>query len=78
MGGALADQFTAIFKLDKSDRKTVIILGISAGFASVFGTPLAGALFALEVLYFSKISYKSMVLSFLVAFIAYYTVEIWK
>jgi H+/Cl- antiporter ClcA len=39
MGGALADQFTAIFKLDKSDRKTVIILGISAGFASVFGTP---------------------------------------
>jgi H+/Cl- antiporter ClcA len=78
MGGALADQFTAIFKLDKSDRKTVIILGISAGFASVFGTPLAGALFALEVLYFSKISYKSMVLSFLVAFIAYYTVEIWE
>jgi H+/Cl- antiporter ClcA len=63
MGGALADQFTAIFKLDKSDRKTVIILGISAGFASVFGTPLAGAI-ALEVLYFSKISYKSMVLSF--------------
>jgi hypothetical protein len=38
-GWTLADQFTAIFKLDKSDRKTVIILGISAGFASVFGTP---------------------------------------
>jgi H+/Cl- antiporter ClcA len=78
MGGAIADQFTAIFNLDDSDRKTLIILGISAGFASVFGTPLAGALFALEVLYFSKISYKSMVLSFLVAFIAYYTVEVWK
>jgi H+/Cl- antiporter ClcA len=78
MGGAIADQFTAIFKLDESDRKTLIILGISAGFASVFGTPLAGALFALEVLYFSKVSYKSIVLSFLVAFIAYYTVEVWK
>jgi H+/Cl- antiporter ClcA len=78
MGGAIADQFTAIFKLDDSDRKTLIILGISAGFASVFGTPLAGALFALEVLYFSKVNYKSMVLSFLVAFIAYYTVEVWK
>jgi H+/Cl- antiporter ClcA len=78
MGGAIADQFTAIFNLDDSDRKTLIILGISAGFASVFGTPLAGALFALEVLYFSKVSYKSMVLSFLVAFIAYYTVEVWK
>lgn len=78
MGGAIADQFTRIFKLDNSDRKTLIILGISAGFASVFGTPLAGAIFALEVLYFSKISFKSIVLSFLVAFIAYFTVEFWE
>ncbi len=78
MGGAIADQFTDFFKLDKSERKTLIILGISAGFASVFGTPLAGASFALEVLYFCKISYKSIILSFLVAFIAYYTVEIWE
>jgi H+/Cl- antiporter ClcA len=78
MGGAISDQFTRIFKLDNSDRKTLIILGISAGFASVFGTPLAGALFALELLYFSKISYKSSILSFLVAFIAYFTVELWQ
>ncbi|SEA04332.1 H+/Cl-antiporter ClcA [Flavobacterium gillisiae] len=78
MGGAIADQFTGLFKLDNSERKTLIILGISAGFASIFGTPLAGALFALEVLYFSKINYKSIVLSFLVAFIAYYTVEFWE
>ncbi len=77
MGGAIADQFTRIFKLDTADRKTLIILGISAGFASVFGTPLAGALFALEVLYFSKISYKSIPLSFLTAYIAYFTVEFW-
>ena len=77
MGGAIADQFTRIFKLDNRDRKTLIILGISAGFASVFGTPLAGALFALEVLYFSKISYKSIPLSFLTAYIASFTVEFW-
>ena len=77
MGGAIADQFTRIFKLDNRDRKTLIILGISAGFASVFGTPLAGALFALEVLYFSTISYKSIPLSFLTAYIAYFTVEFW-
>nr|WP_294922838.1 voltage-gated chloride channel family protein [uncultured Flavobacterium sp.] len=78
MGGAIADQFTKIFKLDNSERKILIILGISAGFASVFGTPLAGAIFALEVLYFSKINFKSSVLSFLVAFVAYYTVELWQ
>jgi H+/Cl- antiporter ClcA len=78
MGGAIADQFTKIFKLDNSERKILIILGISAGFASVFGTPLAGAIFALEVLYFSKINLKSILLSFLVAYAAYFTVEFWQ
>ncbi len=78
MGGAIADQFTKIFKLDNSERKILIILGISAGFASIFGTPLAGAIFALEVLYFSKINIKSIVLSFLVAYAAYFTVEFWQ
>ena len=78
MSGAIADQFKKPFNLNDSDRKTLIILGISAGFASVFGTPLAGALFALEVLYFSKITYKSIVLSFLTAYVAYFTVEFWQ
>ena len=78
MGGAIADQFTKIFKLNNSERKTLIILGISAGFASVFGTPLAGAIFALEVVYFSKINLKSILLSFIVAYTAYFTVEIWQ
>ena len=85
MGGAIADQFSRLsyraqskYKLDNSDRKTLIILGISAGFASVFGTPLAGAIFALEILYFSKISLKSSILSFLVAYAAYFTVEFWQ
>jgi len=78
MGGAIADQFTKLFNLDNSERKILIILGISAGFASVFGTPLAGAIFALEVLYFSKINFKSIILSFLVAYSAYFTVEFWQ
>ncbi|QSB26074.1 voltage-gated chloride channel family protein [Flavobacterium sp. CLA17] len=78
MGGAIADQFTKLFKLDNSERKILIILGISAGFASVFGTPLAGAIFALEVVYFSRINLKSVFLSFLVAYAAYFTVEFWQ
>lgn len=78
MGGTIADQFTSVFKLDATERKTILILGISAGFASVFGTPLAAALFALEILFFSKISFKSIPLSFLTAYIAYFTVEFWN
>jgi H+/Cl- antiporter ClcA len=78
MGGAIADLCTSIFKLNPSERRTLIILGISAGFASVFGTPLAGAIFALEIVFFSKINSRSIVLSFLVAYIAYFTVAFWE
>lgn len=78
MGGTIADLCTDIFKLDKSERRTLIVLGISAGFSSVFGTPLAGAIFALEIVLFSKISFRSSILSFAVAYIAYFTVEFWE
>lgn len=50
MGGALADQLSHHFKLTTTQRRVVLMTGISAGFASVFGTPLAAAVFALEVL----------------------------
>jgi H+/Cl- antiporter ClcA len=75
MSASISDQFTKWFTLDSEDRKIILICGISGGFASVFGTPLAGAIFAIEVLYFSKINYKSIFPSFLVAYIAYFTVE---
>jgi H+/Cl- antiporter ClcA len=48
MGGALADQFTRWISLDTSERRTLLLCGVSAGFAAVFGTPVAAAVFALE------------------------------
>lgn len=77
MGGAIADQFTHYFKLNADDRKALIIIGISAGFASVFGTPIAGAIFALEVFHIRRLHYKYALHSFLAAFIAHFVCLAW-
>lgn len=75
MGAVIADQCKRWFTVSSEERRILLICGISAGFASVFGTPLAGAIFAIEVLFFSKVKFKSILPSFLVAYIAFYTVE---
>jgi H+/Cl- antiporter ClcA len=78
MGGAIADQFTHLFRLSKEDRKIILTVGISAGFASIFGTPLAGAVFALEVMILGSIRYEAIVPSFLAAVIADYFCHFWN
>lgn len=60
MGGALADQLTHVFRLRSEDRSILLMAGISAGFASVFGTPLAGAIFGLEVLVVGRMRYDAI------------------
>ena len=60
MGGSLADQICHLFKLTPENRRIVLMAGISAGFASVFGTPLAGAIFGLEVLVIGKMRYDAI------------------
>jgi H+/Cl- antiporter ClcA len=78
MGGAIADQFTGFFKLNAADRKTILIIGISSGFAAVFGTPLAGAIFALEILSIKKVKINQVFASFFVAYIAHYSCLAWQ
>jgi H+/Cl- antiporter ClcA len=77
MGGAMADQFTKSFKLDKEGRNTLLIMGVSAGFAAVFGTPFAGAVFALELMLFKNCNWQDIGPSFAAAYFADYFCTHW-
>lgn len=70
MGGTLADQLTPLFRFKSEQRKTLLMAGISGGFASVFGTPLAGAIFGLEVLAIGRLRYQALLPCFVSAIVA--------
>src|SRR5579862_942939 len=57
IGAALTSLFADLLRLRDEDRRRLVICGISAGFAAVFGTPVSGALFGIEVLYLGQIDY---------------------
>lgn len=70
MGASLADQFTSTLKLNDEARRMVLMTGVSAGFSSVFGTPLAGAIFGLEVMALGRMRYTAIFPCLLAAIVA--------
>jgi H+/Cl- antiporter ClcA len=75
IGGGAASFVSELFHFSKKDRKKLVICGISAGFATVFGTPIAGAIFGVEVLFIGLIMYDVLLPSFIAGFAAFYTAQ---
>ena len=61
LGGSLGNLIGRAFRLDEKDRKIAIMCGMSAGFSAIFGTPLAAAVFAMEVISIGVMYYAALV-----------------
>jgi len=71
IGAGLSSVFADLFKFNDSERRKLVICGISGGFAAVFGTPIAGAIFGVEVLFAGSILYDVLLPSFISGIMAY-------
>jgi H+/Cl- antiporter ClcA len=60
MGGSLAALFARWYKLHHDKKRILLMCGMAAGFSAVFGTPVAGAIFAMEVLTIGRIKYDAL------------------
>ncbi|TGK87765.1 chloride channel protein [Leptospira noumeaensis] len=77
MGGSIAHQLVRFLPMTIKEQQTLIIVGVSAGFASVFGTPLAATIFAIEVIRIGSYRVRSIFPAFLTAYMAHWVCLFW-
>lgn len=73
MGGGVASAFNRVFRFGEGDMRTLLMAGVAAGFGAVFGTPLAGAVFAMEVIAIGRMDYGALIPVLFAALLADYT-----
>jgi len=77
IGGSMAGLFGRICKLPAKDISILLMAGIAAGFGAVFGTPVTGAIFALEVLVAGRIRHEALLPCFIASVLADMTCAAW-
>ncbi|MBO6127651.1 MAG: chloride channel protein [Pseudobutyrivibrio sp.] len=61
MGGAIGNGFGRLLRLNDTNKKTMIMCGMSAAFSALFGTPMAAAIFSMEVVSVGIMHYAALV-----------------
>lgn len=77
MGGSLAGLFGRRAKVSAENRRILLLAGVAAGFGSVFGTPLAGAIFAMEVLVVGHVRYDALIPVLIASLVGDFTCSLW-
>lgn len=77
IGGSIGEGLGRAFQLKDNDVKIIIICGMSAVFATLFGTPVAAAVFTMEVISVGIIHYSAFVPSIVSAAVAYGITQHW-
>jgi len=77
MGGSLANGYARLLRLGREDLPVLLMAGVAAGFGSVFGTPFAGAVFAMEVLVIGRLHYRAVLPVLVASVVADATCTAW-
>jgi len=77
IGGSLAQWFSRRTRLSPADTRLLLMTGVAAGFGAVFGTPVTGAIFALEVLAIGRIQYDALLPCLMASVLADLTCNAW-
>ncbi|MEP7214936.1 MAG: voltage-gated chloride channel family protein [Anaerolineaceae bacterium] len=77
VGGGIASAFNRMFRLNNHDLRILLMAGIAGGFGAVFGTPIAGAVFAMEVLAIGRMEYESLIPVLFTSLLADWTTSAW-
>jgi H+/Cl- antiporter ClcA len=77
VGGGLAGGWARALRLDPARTRVVLMAGVAAGFGSVFGTPLSGAVFAGEVLVAGALSHAGILPCLVAAYAGDITARAW-
>lgn len=76
MGGSIAGELAHRLRLDHAQTRLLLMCGISGGFSSVFGTPLAGTVFGMEMLALGGLRYEALIPCLVAALAGHETIRL--